>query len=434
MELELVNVLLLIVCFGVLLLLGVPIAFSIGIATIITLLLSMDFIPALLTVAQRMTIGVDSFALLAIPFFILAGQLIHHGGMARRMIDFAKALMGGVRGGLAYVIIMACILFGAISGSAVAAAAAIGGFMIPLMIKEGYDRNFSAALNVTASTTGVLIPPSNVLIIYAFVSGGTSVGALFVAGYLPGIILGLGLMAVAGVISYRKGYAVGETVGLKDALFRFGDALLSLLMVIIVIGGILAGIFTATEASAVAVAYAFLLAVVVYREVKLTDLPRILLDTSKTTAIVMLLIGTSMAMAWMMAFEHIPQAVTHSLLSLTESKIMILILINLILLLIGTFMDVTPSILIFTPIFLPVALELGVDPVHFGIMMVLNLCVGLCTPPVGTVLFVGTGIANTTISKMVKPLLPFYVVMIIWLLVVTFVPWVSMYLPGLFGY
>jgi len=430
----LINILVLVLSFVVLLAVGVPISFSIGISTILTMLMSIDPVPALTTVAQRMATGLDSFALLAIPFFILAGQLMNRGGIARRLIDLAKVLVGSMRGGLSYVIIVACILFGAISGSAVAAAAAIGGFMIPLMVEEGYDRNFSAAVNITASTTGLIIPPSNILIVYAFASGGTSVAALFLAGYLPGILVGLGLMVVAGIYSRRKKYPKGDQASLKEALLRLLDAIPSIIMVVLVIGGIVAGYFTATEASAIAVAYAFLLAVVFYREVKLREIPKILLETSNTTAIVMLLIGTSIAMSWIMSYENIPQGISTFLVGLTESKIAILLIINMILLLVGTFMDMTPAVLIFTPIFLPVVTDLGMDPIHFGIMMVLNLCVGICTPPVGSVLFVGTGIANTTIEKVVKPLLPLYVAMVVGLLLVTFLPWFSMYLPGVFGF
>jgi tripartite ATP-independent transporter DctM subunit len=428
------DVLVLVITFVVLLLLGVPISFSIGLSTIATMLMSIDTLPALTTVAQQMATGLDSFALLAIPFFILAGQLMNHGGIARRLIDAAKVVVGGLPGGLSYVIIIASMLFGAISGSAVAAAAAIGGFMIPLMVNEGYERNFSAAVNITASTTGLIIPPSNILIVYAFASGGASVAALFLAGYLPGIIIGLSLMAVAGTFSYIKKYPTGERVGFKESAKRFLDAIPSIFMVILVIGGIVAGYFTATEASAIAVAYAFILAVPAYKEVRMKDLPRILLDTANTTAIVMLLIGTSIAMSWIMSFENIPQNVSQFLVGLTDSKIVILLIINVLLLFVGTFMDMTPAVLIFTPIFLPVVEQLGMHPVHFGIMMVTNLCVGLCTPPVGSVLFVGTGIAETTIAKVVKPLLPLYIAMFIGLLLVTYVPFFSLWLPSLFGY
>jgi len=430
----LTGVVVLVVSFVVLLILGVPISFTIGLSTMFTILVSVDPLPAVTTIAQRMATGLDSFALLAIPFFILAGQIMNQGGIARRLIRFAEVMVGGLRGGLSYVIVVACMLFGAISGSAVAATAAIGGFLIPLMVKKGYELNFSTALNITASTTGLLIPPSNILIVYAFASGGTSVAALFLAGYMPGILVGVGLMAVAAIYSMRLGFPKGERVGIKEGLIAFLDALPSIFMIVVVIGGIVAGYFTATEASAIAVAYAFVLAVIIYREVKWKEIPKILLDTSSTTAMVMMLIATSIAMSWIMSYVNIPQAVSSTLIGLTDSKIIIFIIINIILLLVGTFMDMTPAVLIFTPIFLPVVVELGMHPVHFGIMMVLNLCVGLCTPPVGTVLFVGTGISNTTIEKVVKPLLPLYAVMVIGLMIVTFIPWISMWLPKVFGF
>jgi tripartite ATP-independent transporter DctM subunit len=429
-----INVLVLVISFVVLLLSGVPISFSIGMAAILTMLMSIDVLPSFTTVAQQMATGLDSFALLAIPFFILAGLLMNRGGIARRLIEFSKVIVGRLPGGLSYVIIIACMLFGAISGSAVAATAAIGGFMIPLMVKEGYDRNFSAAVNISASTTGLIIPPSNILIVYSFASGGASVAALFLAGYVPGILVGLGLMMVAGMVSYRKKYPTCDPITLKEAFWIALDAVPSLFMIFLVIGGIVGGLFTATEASAVAVAYAFLLAVVIYREVKWKEIPQILLDASTTTAIVMLLIGASMAMSWIMSYENIPQNVSAFLIGLTDSKIIILLIINVILLLVGTFMDMTPAVLIFTPIFLPVVTALGMHPVHFGVMMVMNLCVGLCTPPVGSVLFVGTGIAETTIVNVVKPLLPFYVAMIVVLLLVTYIPAFSLYLPTVFGY
>ena len=337
-------------------------------------------------------------------------------------------------GGLAYVNILACMFFGSISGSAVAATSAVGGFMLPVMEKEGYDKNFNTAITVTASTTGLLIPPSNILIVYSLASGGASIAALFIAGYLPGILVGLGLMAVAAIFAVIKKYPVGERTKFMDALKKILDAIPSLLLVVIVIGGIIAGIFTATEASAIAVVYALLLSVVVYREVKIKDIPGILLKAVEITAMVMLLIGASKGMSWILSYENIPQGITESLIGLTSNKIMILLIINLILLAVGTFMDMTPAVLIFTPIFLPIATHLGIDPIHFGIIMVLNLCIGLCTPPVGSVLFVGCGIANTTIAKLIKPLLPLYVAMIVALFLVTYIPEISLFLPRLFGY
>jgi tripartite ATP-independent transporter DctM subunit len=428
------SVLILILSFVILVLLNVPIAISIGMATVLTMLFTIDFAPAITTVAQQMATGINSFALLAIPFFILSGLLMGRGGIARRLIDFAKVLVGMFPGGLAYVNILACMFFGSISGSAVAATSAIGGFMIPVMKKEGYDNDFNAAITVTASTTGLLIPPSNVLIVYSLASGGVSIAALFIAGYLPGILVGLGLIVVAAIISVIKGYPVGDRVNFIQSIKKLLDAVPSLLLVIIVIGGIIAGYFTATEASAVAVIYSLLLSVFVYREVKIKELPGILLKTVETTAIVMILIGTSKAMSWILSYENIPQTISATLIALTESKIIIFLMINLMLLIVGTFMDMTPAVLIFTPIFLPVAVQLGMDPIHFGIMMVLNLCIGLCTPPVGSVLFVGCSIAGTSITSMIRPLLPLYVAMIVALMLVTYIPEISLFLPRFFGY
>ena len=431
---EVTEILVLIFSFLALLGIGVPIAYSIGLASMFTLLVSVPAIPAFTTLAQRMATALDSFALLAIPFFILAGQFMNKGGIATRLIDFAKVLVGRLPGGLAFVNIIACMLFGAISGSAAAAVSAIGGFMTPRMVKEGYSKSFSAAVNITSSTTGLVIPPSNILIIYSLASGGVSIAALFLAGYVPGILVGLALMSVAGVFAYVKKYPVGEQAGLKTALFKFLDAIPSLLLLIIVIGGIIAGIFTATEASAVAVLYTIILSMLFYREVKISDVPDILLDTVKTTAIVMLLIGTSMGMSWVMSFENIPQGVSEMLLGVSENKIVILLIINLILLAVGIFMDMTPAVLIFTPIFLPVVTKLGMDPVHFGIIMVLNLCIGLCTPPVGSVLFIGCSVANISIEKVIKPLVPLFIAMIVALLIVTYIPALSLWLPQYFGF
>ncbi len=427
-------VIVLVVSFVVLLLLNIPISISIGISTLLTMLFTIDFGPAITTIAQRMASGLDSFALLAIPFFILSGILMGRGGIAQRLINLAKALIGMLPGGLAHVSIVAAMLFGAISGSAVAATSAIGGFMIPSMNKEGYNKSFSTATIVTSSTTGLLIPPSNVLIVYSLASGGVSIAALFIAGYLPGILVGLFLMLVAGIYAMVHHYPTGKWNGIVDSLKKMLDAIPSLFMIILVIGGIVAGIFTATEASAIAVIYALVLSVVIYREVSIKELPDILLKTVETTAIVMLLIGTSTAMSWIMSYENIPQQISETLISLTSNKYMILLLINLLLLFVGTFMDMTPAILIFTPIFLPVVTKLGITPLHFGIIMVLNLCIGLVTPPVGSVLFVGCGISRTSITQLIRPLIPFYLAMILALMLVTYIPEITLWLPRLFGY
>jgi tripartite ATP-independent transporter DctM subunit len=430
---EIAGVLVLVSSFIILLAMGFPISFSIGISATLTMLLSIDSIPTFTTVSQRMATGLDSFALLAIPFFILAGQFMNRGGIAKRLIDFAKVILGRLPGGLAFVNILSAMFFGAISGSAVAAASAIGGFMGPRMEEEGYDKTFSAAVNITSATTGMIIPPSNILIVYSLASGGVSIAALFVAGYLPGILLGIGLMLVAAVYSLRHKYPVEERVGIKDGLMKFLDAIPSLLLIIIVIGGIVAGYFTATEASAIAVLYTFLLSVVFYKDVKLKDLPKILLDSASMTGIVMMLIAASIALSWVMANENIPQNVTSALIGLTDNKLIILLILNLILLAVGTFMDMTPAVLIFTPIFLPVLTALGMDPIHFGIVIVLNLSIGLCTPPVGTVLFVGCSVAGTTIEKVIKPLLPLFFSMLVALLLVTYVESLSLFLPKYFG-
>lgn len=422
-----------IVSFVALLGLSVPIAVSIGIATTLAMLFTISPGAAVTTVAQQMATGINRFALLAIPFFILSGQFMGRGGIARRLIDFAKVIVGKMPGGLAFVNVLASMFFGAISGSAVAATSAIGGFMIPIMNKEGYDKNFNTAVTVTAATTGLLIPPSNILIVYSLASGGVSIAALFVAGYVPGILVGMGLMGVCYITAFKKKYSVGNRPHWIIGIKRFLDAVPSLMLVVIVIGGIVAGIFTATEASAVAVIYSFVLSVVIYREVKWREIPELFLKTAEITAVVMLLIGTSRAMSWIMSYENIPQNISSALVGLTDSKFVILLLINLMLLAVGTFMDITPAVLIFTPIFLPVVMQLGLTPLHFGIIIVLNLCIGLCTPPVGTVLFVGCGVGKTTIAHVTRSLLPFYAVMIVVLLLVTFLPALSLWLPRIFG-
>lgn len=420
--------------FLILLLLNVPISISIGISTLLTMLFTIDFSAATTTIAERMASGLDSFALLAIPFFILSGILMGKGGIAQRLINFSQSIIGILPAGLAHVTIFSAMLFGSISGSAVAATSAIGGFMIPEMSKKGYDKSFSVATIVTSSTTGLLIPPSNILIVYSLASGGVSIAALFIAGYLPGILVGLFLMLVAGVYAVKHGYQTGKWQGTRDSFKKFLDAIPSLLMIIIVIGGIIAGIFTATEASAIAVIYAFILSVVVYRKVSLKEIPEILIKTVETTAIVMLLIGTSMAMSWIMSYENIPQKITQALIAVTENRYLILLIINLILLFVGTFMDMTPAVLIFTPILLPVVEKLGITPLHFGMILILNLCIGLVTPPVGSVLFVGCGIGRTSITQLIKPLIPFYIAMLAALMLVTYIPQISLWLPHLFGY
>jgi len=428
---EYIPILVLVISFICLLAIGTPVAWSITISALLTILVSIPALPAFTTVAQRIGTGLDSFALLAIPFFILSGELMNKGGIAHRLIAFAKTLVGALPGGLALINIISAMLMGAIAGSAMASASAMGSILGPEMEKEGYSKEFGAAVNITSATTGLLIPPSNVLIVYSLASGGASIAALFLAGYIPGILTGLLLMLVASFWARKKGYKVGKRSTFRNIIKTFIEAVPSLFMLVVVIGGIVAGIFTATEASAIAVLYSLILGFI-YKEITFEKLPRILLDSSSTTAIVMLLIGASMSMSWALSFENIPQDISTGLLSISDNKIMILLIINLILLFVGIFMDMTPAVLIFTPIFLPVVMKLGLDPVHFGIIMILNLCIGLCTPPVGSVLFVGVGIANTTIEKVIKPLLPLFVVMIIALFLITYIPQLSLWLPGLF--
>lgn len=408
-----------------LLLLRVPVAFAIGLTSVVGLALHLPLETAVVTVAQRLATSLDSFPLLAIPFFILSGELMNRGGIATRLIALARALFGRLPSGLAHVHVVASMLFGAISGSAVAAASAIGGVMAPRMREDGYDRDFTAALNVSSATTGLLIPPSNILIIYSLASGGTSIAALFLAGYLPGVLLGLTLMLVAaGTSGHRPSGPLGGTSTLR----RLVEALPSLGLLVVVIGGIVAGVFTATEASAIAVVYSLGLALA-YGELRIADLPEVFRDAGRTTGVVMLLIGTSVALSWLLAFDHAPRAVAETILGISEKPWAVLLLINLSLLLVGAFMDMTPAVLIFTPIFLPIVRSLGVDPIHFGIVLVLNLCIGLCTPPVGTVLFVGCGVAETDLRSVVRSLLPMYVAMVAALLAVTFVPALSLTLP-----
>lgn len=428
---EYIPVLVLVFSFIGLLAIGTPVAWSIAMSSLLTMLVSIPALPAVTTIAQRIGTGLDSFALLAIPFFILSGELMNKGGIAHRLIAFAKSLVGSLPGGLALINIISAMLMGAIAGSAMASASAMGSILGPEMEKEGYTKEFGAAVNITAATTGLVIPPSNILIVYSLASGGASIAALFLAGYIPGILTGLFLMIVASLWAKKKGFRTGKRTRLAEVIRTFVHAVPSLFMLVVVIGGIVSGIFTATEASAIAVLYSLVLGFI-YGEINWGSLPKILLDSSATTAIVMLLIGTSMAMSWALSFENIPQDISSGLINLSDNPIVILLIINLLLLFVGIFMDMTPAVLIFTPIFLPVVTKLGLDPVHFGIIMILNLCIGLCTPPVGSVLFVGVGIAKTTIEKVIRPLIPLFIAMVLALFLVTYIPQLSLWLPGLF--
>ena len=419
--------LILVVMFLLLLVMNVPIAVSIAMASFVAILASGA--DPTIVVASKMANGVNSFALLAIPFFILSGHLMGKGGMARRLIDFAATLVGFLPGGLAYVNTLTCMLFGSISGSAAAAVSSVGGFMIPEMNRKGYNREFNVAVTTTAATTGLMIPPSNVMIVYSVAAGSVSIGAMFMAGVLPGILTGLFIMFVCGWVAFRRKYPCEERSSLKEVLISFKRAFLSLFLIFIVIGGILRGIFTATEAAAISVVYALILSSFIYREVKIKMLPALFLKTGITTAVVMLLIGASSGMGWILTVANIPEAVSSVVLGLSENPILVLLMIDLLLIFVGTFMDMTPAVLIFTPIFLPVAQALGMHEVHFGIMLIANLCIGLCTPPVGTCLFIGCGVGKTTIAKVTKTMLLFFGAMFAALLIITFVPKVSLWLP-----
>ena len=430
---EALTVFILVISFFLLIGIGTPVAWSIAISSLLTLLINLPSLAALTTIAQRMATGLDSFTLLAIPFFILSGQLMTHGGIAERLIRFAKSLIGTLPGGLALINIISAMMMGAIAGSAMASASAIGGILGPEMEKEGYDKGYGAAVNITSSTMGLVIPPSNILIVYSLASGGVSIAALFLAGYLPGILTCFFLMLVASIWAKRKGYPISQRSSIKEIFSSFISALPSLFLLFIVIGGIVAGFFTATEASAIAVMYTLILGIL-YKQIKFKNLSKIFLDSSKTSAIVLLLIACSMSMSWVMSYENIPQNLSDFLVGISDNKIIILLMINLILLFVGVFMDMTPAVLIFTPIFLPVVKSIGIDPIQFGIIMVVNLCIGLCTPPVGSVLFVGIGVAKTSIEKVIKPLLPLFIAMILALGLITYFPQITLWLPEKFGF
>ncbi len=423
----------LLVVFAVLLLINVPVAVAIGVASLVAVFANGGAVQPEMIVADRMINGVASFSLLAIPFFVLSGILMGRGGMARRLIDFAGTLVGCFPGGLAYVNVLTCMLFGSISGSATAAVSSVGGFMIPEMNRMGYNREFNVAVTTTAATTGLVIPPSNIMIVYAVACGSVSIAAMFIAGVLPGILMGLCIILVCIYYALKNGYKGGRRSTFREILVAFKRAFLSLFLMFVIIGGILGGVFTATEAAAVAVAYAFVLSVLIYREVRWKDIPGILVQTGVTTAVVMFLICVSSAMSWIMTIANIPQTISSALVTLSGNPVVILLIINILLLLVGTFMDMTPAVLIFTPIFLPVVREMGMSDIQFGIMMIVNLCIGLCTPPVGSCLFIGCGIGKTSIAKVTMPMLPFFIALIVALLLTTFLPCLTMWLPGVAG-
>ena len=432
MEIAALAGLVLVVGILVLLALGVPVSVAVGTASAAAAITALGFENGLLTSAQQMFRGINNFSLLAIPFFVLAGVIMNNGGIALRLINFAKVLVGRAPGSLAQTNVAANALFGAVSGSAVASVAAVGSTMGPLQAKEGYPKDFAAATNIASAPSGMIIPPSNLMIVYSLVSS-TSIAALFVAGYVPGILWAAVCMVIVHLYARKRpALRVTETMSVAARLKVAADAVPALLLIVVVIGGILAGVFTPTEASCIAVVYALVLSFA-YRAITVRDLAGILLEASRTTSIVMFLVGVSAVMSWVMSFAQIPQLVTDALLSVSTNPYVLIVLIVALLLVIGCFMDPTPAVLIFAPIFLPVVTEFGMDPIHFGIFMVLALSIGTITPPVGPVLFVGARVSGMSIESVMRRMLPFFVALVILLLVVAMTPALSLWLPGVLG-
>ncbi|SFJ82167.1 TRAP transporter, DctM subunit [Halobacillus dabanensis] len=419
--------------FAVLLAVGIPIAISIAVASLATILLILPIDIAVFSSAQKMIASIDSFSLIAVPFFILSGIIMNNGGIAAKLVDFSKLLAGRVPGSLSHTNVIGNSLFGSISSSAIAASTAIGGVMVPLQEKEGYDRKFAAAVNIASAPAGMVIPPSTGFIIFSLISGGTSIAALFMGGYVIGVLWALAIMIVSYIIAKKRKYPVVTEKSNLNVKKIVWEAVPSILLIFIIIGGILTGVFTAVEASAIAVVYSFILAFFFYKTITLTQLPHVMAQAVEMTGVIMLLIAASSLMSFAMAFTGIPAALSSLVLGISDNPIIILLVMNLLLLLIGTVMDVAPAILIFTPIFMPIATGIGIDPVHFGIFFILNLCVGTITPPVGTGLFVGSSVGKVKIEQVLKPLLPFYAAIFVLLMLVTYIPQISLFLPNLLG-
>lgn len=434
MDIAVLSGLIILVLLVIMLVAGVPISVALGFSSICAILPVLNLEATVLTGAQRIFSGISVFSLLAIPFFILAGNIMNKGGIAVRIINLAKLVTGRVPGALAQTNVVANMFFGAISGSGTAAASAMGSIIGPIEEDEGYDPNFSAAANIATAPTGLLIPPSNVMITFSLVSGGTSVAALFMAGYIPGILWGLACMLVILVMAKKRGYTSTERFTGKEVVNVIIQALPCVLLIVIVIGGIIGGIFTATEGSVVAVVYSLVLSLFFYKSIKIKDIPGLLKESAEMTGIIIFLIGVSSIMSWVMAFTGIPGAISNALLGITNNKIIILLIINIILMIVGTFMDMTPACLIFTPIFLPVCTALGMNTIHFGIMLIFNLCIGTITPPVGTTLFVGVKVGKVKLESVIPQLLVYFVAIFIVLMLVTYIPQISLFLPSLMGY
>lgn len=418
--------------FAVLLILGCPISIGIAISSIATTLVNLPWDQTSFIVMQKMNSGVESFSLLAVPLFILAGNIMNNGGIARRLIRFAQLLSGQIPGSLAHTNVLANMFFGALSGSAVAAASAIGGIMAPMEEEEGYDPAFSTCVNIASAPTGLLIPPTSAFIVYSTVAGGVSVSALFMAGYIPGILMGLSTMVIAYFYAKKHNYALCPKVSGSEAVKITLDALPSLLLIVIIIGGIVGGIFTATEGAGICVLYCLVLSLL-YRSINIKSFMKILLNSAATSGIILFLISASSAMSWVMAYTGIPAAISNAIMSVSSNKFVILFLMNIVLLVVGMFLDITPACLIFTPIFLPIVQSLGMDLVQFGVVLTFNMCLGTMTPPVGSVLFVSCGISKVAIEDVVKPLLPYVGALVALLLLVTYVPGISLALPKLMG-
>ena len=416
--------------FFVLVILRVPITFCLGISSVLTGIYCGVALPIL---AQAMVRGINSFSLLAIPFFILSGEIMGEGGMSMRMVRLANAMIGHVQGGLAQVNILASTFFGGISGSSVADTSSNGSILIPMMVQKGYDADYSVAVTITSSIQGILIPPSHNMIIYSLVAGSVSVSALFLAGIVPGLLLGASLMVISYIIARKRNYPLGERVSRSEKIAAFKDSFLGLFTFVIVVVGVVTGFYTATEAAAVAALYAFIITFFVYRDVPLSHFPIILKRALRTIAIVVALIGASNVFGWMLAYLKIPAMATQALMTLSDNKYVILLVINVLLLGLGCIMDMAPLILITTPILLPVITQIGMSPIHFGIVLMLNLGMGLLTPPVGSTLFVGCAIGRISIEKLSKMMVPFYAVMFVVLMAITYIPAIVMTVPRLMG-
>lgn len=430
MSVETLAVLVLLGSFFAFILLRVPIAYAVGLSTVLCLLVQGQ---ALVTLPQQMVKGMWSFSLMAVPFFITMGVLMGSGGIGKRLIKLADSLVGWMRGGMAMVNVVDSYFFGGISGSAAADTASLGSILIPMMVDQGYDVDFSTAITITSSVEGLLVPPSHNMVIYAMAAGGVSVGSLFLAGYIPGAILAISLMVGSYIIAVKRNYPRGSAFSVRNVLRQMKSSFWAMAAILIVVVGVVGGVFTATESAAIAVIYSLLVSVYVYKGLSWKGVWRALDDCVETLSIVLILISISTAFGYCLTTLHVPDMAARALTSLSDNPIVIALLINLILLLLGCIMDMAPIILIATPVLLPIAQSIGIGPIQFGIMLILNCGIGLLTPPVGTVLFIGSAIAKRPIEKIVKATLPFYLCMIVALLLITFIPDISLFLPNLFA-